>query len=151
MRIRRWEPFSDFITLRATMDRFIGDDVGYVAGMARVPEVRFDVYQTDDDVVVKASLPGWSPEDVDINITGETLTVKGKVKPVAGEEEDRNYYLKETRRVSFSRSLTLPLPIKVDEVDAVFENGILTMHIPKSEEVKPHQIRVKAREAISSG
>ena len=150
MRIRRWEPFSDFITLRATMDRFMGDDFGYVAGLSRGPEVRVDVYQAADDLVVKASLPGWSPDDVDINITGDTLTVKGKVKSETAEDEDRNYYLKETRRASFSRSLTLPLPIKVDEVDAVFENGILTIHIPKAEEVKPHQIRVKAREAISA-
>jgi len=109
------------------------------AAEATVP---VDMYQTPEAVVVKAALPGVKPEEVEITITGNTLTIKGEVK--AEQEVKREDYIYQERHYGgFSRSLTLPTGLQVDKAEAVFENGILTLTIPKAEEVKPKTIKVK--------
>ena len=106
-----------------------------------------DRYQTANDVVVKASLPGFKPEEVDISITGDTLTIKGEHKDEK-EVKDEDYFYKERRYGSFSRSLILPIQVQSDKAEAVFEDGILTLTLPKAEEIKPKQIKVKAKTMI---
>jgi len=103
-----------------------------------------DMYETDEDVVVKTSVPGVKPEDIDITITGDTLTIKGEVK--AEEKIERANYIRQERRYgAFSRSLTLPTSVVAEKAKAEFENGVLTLTLPKSEEVKPKTIKVKAK------
>jgi HSP20 family protein len=98
-------------------------------------------------VVVKASLPGVKPEDVDITISGDTLTIKGETK--TEEEVKREDYLYQERRYgSFSRTIALPSSLQTDKAEATFENGVLTLTIPKIEEVKPKTIKVKPKEVI---
>ena len=106
-----------------------------------------DVYHTDNEVVVKATPPGVKPEEVDITITGDTLNVKGETK---AEEsiEDGDYLYREHRHGTFSRSVTLPHGLNTDKSEANFENGVLTLTIPKSAKVKPKSIKVKAKGAI---
>lgn len=108
------------------------------------------MYQTANDVVVKMALPGVKPEEVDISITGDTLTIKGehKEEPEVSQED---YFYKERRFGAFSRSVTIPVSVQSDKAEATFEDGILTLVLPKAEEIKPKQIKVKPKAVIEGG
>ncbi len=102
------------------------------------------MYHTPEAVVVKAALPGAKADDVDITITGNTLTIKGETN--SEEEIEREDYLYQERRYgSFNRILTLPNGLQSDKVEADFENGVLTLSIPKAEEIKPKLIKAKVK------
>ena len=146
----RWEPFREMMSLRQAMDRLFEDS--FIRPSRLWPELRagelpIDMYQTKDDVVVKATLPGVKPEELDISITGDTLTIKGEHKEEQ-EVKEKDYLCKECRYGAFSRSVTIPTQVESDKAEAVFENGILTLIIPKSEQVKPKSIKVKAKGVI---
>ncbi|RMD64112.1 Hsp20/alpha crystallin family protein [Candidatus Parcubacteria bacterium] len=146
MTLMRWEPFRELITLREAMDRLFDEaftrPLSLFEGWGSLPLV--DMYQTDNEVVVKATLPGVKPEDLQITVTGDVLTIKGEVKQ---EEEVKNatYHLRERRYGTFARSIPLPVPVVADKAHAEFENGILTLTLPKAEEVRPKTITVKAK------
>jgi len=148
--MQRWEPYKEMVTLRDAMDRLFEDSyvrpAVYWQGIEGV-SVPMDVYQTANDVVVKASLPGYKPEEVDISITGDTLTIKGEHK-AEKETKDENYWLKECHYGTFSRSITIPVEVESDKASATFENGILSLNLPKAEEVKPRQIKIQAKDMI---
>jgi HSP20 family protein len=144
----RWEPFRDLISLREAMDRlfeesFVQPRAGWPTPIG-VGTLAVDMYETDDAVVVKSSISAVKPEDVDVSITGDTLTIKGETK-AEEEVKEENYIRRERRYGSFCRSLTLPLPVVADKAEAEFENGVLTLTLPKAEEVKPKAIKVKAK------
>ena len=107
-----------------------------------VPAV--DMYQTDNEVVVKAALPGMKAEDVQLNVTGEVLTIKGEIKQKE-EVKEKAYHLREQRWGMFERSVSLPTEVVADKAKADFENGILTITLPKAEEAKPKTISIKAK------
>jgi HSP20 family protein len=101
------------------------------------------VHETADEIVVTAALPGIKADDVEITMTGQTLTLRGEFK--AAEDVNRDQYLYRERRYgSFSRTLQLPVRVQGDRAQATFEDGVLALHIPKAEEVKPRQIRIAA-------
>jgi HSP20 family protein len=102
------------------------------------------MYQTDDEIVVKAALPGIKADEVQINITGDVLTMKGEVKHEE-ERKEKAWHIREQRYGSFERSIALPTAVVSDKTKAEFENGILTITLPKAEEVKPRTITVKAK------
>ncbi|NMC45470.1 MAG: Hsp20/alpha crystallin family protein [Chloroflexi bacterium] len=106
--------------------------------------IDLDMYQTDDEIVVEASIPGIKPEDISISVAGEVLTIKGEVQQEQ-ETKDADYHIKERRFGSFSRSITLPTLVIADKAVADFKNGILKLKLPKAEEVKPKTITVKAK------
>ena len=106
--------------------------------------VDIDMAQTDDDVIIKASVPGVNPEDLNISVTGDTLTIRGEVKEDK-EIEEANYQIRERRIGSFARSVLLPSTVVADKAKAEFENGVLRLTLPKAEEVKPKTITVKAK------
>lgn len=149
----RWDPFREMTSLRDAMERLVEESFvrpsrfWIDSGRGDLP---IDMYQTANDVVVKASLPGFKPEEVDISITGDTLTIKGE-HTEEKEAKDEDYFYKERRYGSFSRSLPIPAQIKSDKAEAVFEDGVLTLTLPKAEEVKPKQIKVKAKGMLESG
>jgi len=151
MSMMRWQPFNELISLRQTMDRLFEDSFvtpsRFLSTFGPGGTTPIDMYHTANEVVVKATLPGIKPEEVDITITGDTLTLKGETK---SEEEikQEEYLYQEHRFGTFSRSVTLPGGLDSDKTEASFENGILTLTIPKSEKVKPKQIKVKAKGAI---
>jgi len=143
--ITRWEPFRDMVNMRKDMDRLIDQFFSLPATAQTgwgLPMV--DMYQTDDEIVVKATMPGLDPKDLDIQITGDTLTISGEVKKEE-VEEGAKYHLREHRFQSFSRSLTLPTAVVADKADAEMKNGVLTLKMPKAEESKPKVISVKAK------
>lgn len=152
MAMVRWDPFQEMVSLRDAMDRLFQDSVirPTTRTFAREGTFAMDVYETDNEIVVEASLPGIKPEDVDITMTGDTLTIKGEIK--AGEEvRQESYYLQERRYGSFTRSLTIPVAVQADRADARFEHGILHLSLPKAEEVKPRTIKVKGHESKEIG
>ncbi len=150
MTMMRWEPFRDMMSLRNAMDRLF--DESYVRparvwgeeGAAPLP---LDVYQTDGEIVVKATVPGVKPDEVDITITGDTLTIKGEHKEEQ-EVKEENYIRKERRYGTFARSMIIPVSVQSDKAEAAFENGVLTLTLPKAEEIKPKQIKVQPKAQI---
>ena len=145
--LMRWEPAREMMTLREAMDRLFDD------AFTRPLSVRdgwsmaspaIDMYQTDNEVVVRASIPGIKADEVQINVTGDVLTLKGEVKQEE-ERKDRAWHIREQRFGSFERSVALPTAVKSDQAEAVFENGILTVTLPKADEVKPRTINIKAK------
>lgn len=146
MSIVRWEPFSDLMSLREAMDRLFEESFVRPGSWLLAPfgggELAIDMYETDNEIVVTAALPGVKPEDVDISITGDLLTIKGETKAET-KVEKANYLRQERRYGAFSRTVSLPVPIQADKAEAKFKDGILTLSIPKAEEAKPKVIKVK--------
>ena len=138
--LTRWEP------VREMMDRLFDDaftrPISLRDGGWSSPAV--DMYQTDDELVVKAALPGFKAKEVQVNVTGDLLTIRGERKSEE-EQKDKSWHIREHRWGSFERSITLPTEVISDRADAAFENGILTIKLPKAEEVKPKTITVKAK------
>ena len=144
----RWEPAREMMTLRDAMDRLFDDaftrplrlyDGG---GQMSMPAV--DLYQTDNEVVVKAAIPGVKADEVQINVTGEVLTIKSEVKQKE-EVKEKAYHIREQRWGAFERTIALPTDVVADKAKAEFENGILTITLPKAEEVKPRTITIKSK------
>jgi len=147
--IQRWQPFSELMSLRQAMDRLFEDSFvrpsRFLSNLGEAAAPALDVYQTANEVVVKAALPGLKPEDINVDITGDVLTIRGETK--AEQEIKKEDYLYQERRYgSFSRSVVLPGQLKPDKAEATLEEGILTLSIPKVEEAKPKAIRVKPKE-----
>jgi HSP20 family protein len=144
----RWEPEREMMTLREAIDRLFDDaftrPLGIRDGWRGLGVPAIDMYQTEDDVVVKATLPGMKADDVQINITGDVLSIKGEMKE-KNETKEKNYHVREQRWGSFERSVMLPTSIVSDKAKAEFEDGILTITLPKAEEVKPKIVTVKAK------
>jgi HSP20 family protein len=145
--ITRFDPFGEMVSLRQAMDRLFEDSfILPVSGRGSGTEgvnPALDVHETADDIVVTAALPGIKPEDVEITMTGQNLSLRGEFK--ADERVERDQYLYRERRYgAFHRSLQLPVRVEGDRAEASFADGILTLRIPKAEEVKPRQIRINA-------
>ena len=145
----RWEPFRDLISLREAMDQLFEESMvrprtrGWVAGTRDEQlGLPLDVYTTSEEIVITASLPGLTPDEVDIALEGDTLTIRGELRPPL---ENVDYLFQERAYGSFSRTLTLNVPVQAESAEAVFENGVLTLTLPKAEETKPKIIKVKSR------
>jgi HSP20 family protein len=152
--ITRFNPLSEMVTLRSAMDRLFDDSfvspltLRAFNGEAAAPAI--DVHETADDIVVTAALPGLKADDVDITLTGQSLSIRGEFK--ASDEVERGQYLYRERRFgSFQRQLQLPVRVQSEAATANFQDGLLTLRIPKAEEVKPRQIQVKpAAESVEA-
>jgi len=101
-----------------------------------------DISETDGSVTVRAELPGMDVKDIDIDISGDVLTLKGE-KKTEQEKKEEDYYCHESYAGSFNRSFRLPTGVQSDKADAKFKNGVLTIDIPKSEESKGKKIKIK--------
>lgn len=145
MSLSIWDPFEEMETLLDRYNRSSrktlanANDRNFEVG-DWMPVV--DIEETEDAFSVKAELPGVEKEDVSINIDKGVLTIKGEKKT---ETEDKKRHRVECSYGSFVRSFTLPQSIKVDDVEAEYNNGILNLTIPKSEEAKPREIEVKIK------
>jgi HSP20 family protein len=94
-----------------------------------------DVYENDDEVVVKAEMPGIKKEDIEVNLQDNVLTIRGQTK-CEEEVKEEGYYRKELRTGSFYRAITLPSEVKADEITATCDNGVCTIKAPKAKEAK---------------
>ncbi|MCF6254215.1 MAG: Hsp20/alpha crystallin family protein [Thiomicrorhabdus sp.] len=145
MNLSVWEPLRE---MEALLDRYgrpsqkelsNRDEKNFEVG-DWVPVV--DIYETDDDFIVKAELPGVEKDDVQVHIENGILTIRGEKKT---EIEDKKHHRIECSYGSFVRSFTLPQSIKTGEIEAEYKEGILNLILPKSEEAKPNQIEVKIK------
>jgi HSP20 family protein len=133
------------MSLRQMMDRVFDESFTRQLGHSEdwnMPSI--DMYQTEKELVVKAVLPGMKAEDIQISVTGDVLTLRGEAKQEQ-EVKEATYHLRERRFGSFSRSLPLPAAVITDQAHAEFENGILTLILPKAEETRPKTINVKVK------
>ena len=143
--IRRTNPLGELVSLRQAMDRLFEDSFvrprgGSAVGRGEQP-LALDVRATADAVVVEAALPGVKPDDVDISVLGDTLTITGSHREEQNRDEE-GYTYREIRRGTFTRTVTLPTDVKTDEATATFENGMLKLRIPKAQAARPRQIKI---------
>jgi len=146
----RFDPFRDITSLRDEMNRLFSRTIGEgsSSGAAWTPPV--DIFDTSEAIVLRAELPGLSPDDIDIEIDDNVLTLKGE-RRFEETVEDGRYYRLERAYGHFQRSVTLPQGVKADQITADFDQGVLTVRVPKAEEVKPRKIAVAAAGSAPSG
>ena len=142
VRRNRLDPFRRLEGVQHLMNRMV--DEGLVRPLERHWSgcgcLPVDVYSTADAFVVHADVPGAEPEDVNVTIEGDTLTIKAQLpEPLEGVE----YSLQERDSGEYSRTLSFSVAIQPEAAEATFEKGVLTLIIPKAEEVKPKTIKIK--------
>ncbi len=141
--ITRWEPFRGVTTLQDQINRLFNhafERTGEQSNLsAWAPAV--DIYETEQELVVKADLPDVDPKDLDIRVENNLLTIRGERK-FEKKVNEESYLRVERSYGSFARSFTLANTVHTDAIKAEYENGVLTLSIPKREEAKPRQIKV---------
>jgi HSP20 family protein len=148
-----WRPFIDLAHWERDMDRMMEDFFGrrtrpwwperwFKTNELEVGAPTVDVYEEKDEIVVKAELPGIDKNNVEVKLTDDTLTIKGEKKKEE-EVKEENYYRSERSYGSFLRTLELPKDVHADKVKASFKDGILEVRMPKTEEAKAKEIKVK--------
>ena len=144
MGLDRWDPFRDMMAWRETMDRLLQQSIsgtGQLISNMRPDAIPMDVVERDDAFEVHASVPGVKPEDVEVIVQGERLTVRAE----SHHEEERrgeNWLMREQRSGTLQRTITLPSAVNSDRTEARIENGVLTLRLPKAQEARPHRIAV---------
>ena len=147
--LTRFDPFREMNQLRRTLDRVFDDtmerrwsdfDQAYSA-------LALDVLENEDAYLVKATIPGIDPNDLDITYNNETLTIQGEMKQ-ENEKEGERYHLRERSYGKFYRQVRLPSSVRPDAIQAHYEHGVLTLTLPKTEEVKPRKISVQNSKMI---
>ncbi len=143
--LNRYDPFQEMMTLRRAVDRLFDSTTNSESGWqpASAWGLALDVIENQDAFMVKASIPGINPDDLEITYNNDTLTIKGEIKADETVEEAA-YHLRERRFGTFSRSLILPYKVNADAIEAAYHAGVLTLTLPKAEEVKPKRIAIKA-------
>jgi HSP20 family protein len=148
--VTRFDPVGEMVSLRSAMDRLFEDSFvspmsWRTIGNGETITPPIDVHETAEELVLTASLPGIRADDLEITMTGQTLTLRGEFK--ADDEIKREQYLYRERRYgTFGRSVQLPVRVQGDRAEASFRDGVLTLRVPKAEEVKPRQIRISAHD-----
>jgi HSP20 family protein len=153
MAIQLWDPVHEMVSLRDAMNSLLQESFVRPGGRAANGSpamLPLDIAENENDFIVKASLPGIRPEDVEITVHGDTLTIRGEMK-AEQEKKDEHYHLRELRYGQFQRTLRLSAPVVADKAQAQFENGLLTLTLPKAEEAKPKQIKVGGKTQVQGG
>jgi HSP20 family protein len=144
--LMRWEPWREMTALRRAVGRLFDEPFETRFPMPwRLDEfdLTVDVAEDENAYIVKASMPGVKPEEVEVTLQNNVLILKGEAKADKEINEER-YHLRERRYGSFMRSLTMPTNVNADMIEAKHEDGVLTVRLPKTEEDKPKKIAVKA-------
>jgi HSP20 family protein len=140
----RWDPFRGLTSLQDQVNRLFEDTVhqgrSSQADLATWAPAA-DIYETENELVAKLDLPGIQEKDIDIRVENNTLTIRGERK-FDTEVNEENYLRVERAYGTFTRSFSLPNVVKVEGIHAGFQNGVLTVRMPKREEAKPKQIRI---------
>lgn len=147
MAVERWDPFRDVVSLSDAVGSLLRESFvrpGAVGGpglMAAVTALPLDVSETENEFVVKASLPGVPPDAVHITVHGDTLTIRGETH-AQEEKQGETWHLRERRHGAFQRTVALATAIDADKARAQFDHGVLTLTLPKAETARPKQIKV---------
>src|SRR4051794_11232703 len=155
--VQRFFGGDDFVSLQDAMDRLLSESFAIgparafwsaganTNGSARV-NLPLDVYANDGEVILIAAVPGVEPDDIELSINQNTVTLRGELKNVASSEEAKNatWFIHELPNGKFQRSLTLPVDIDAANADATFDHGILKLRLPKAVGAQPKQIKVRS-------
>ncbi len=144
MAVEGWNPFHEAVSLRDAMNALFQDSYvrpGGTTAPAGHSPLPLDVSESEHEFVVKASLPGVKPADVQITVHGDTLTIRAESK---GDEERKgeHWHLRERRHGVFQRAVSLATPVNSEKAEAQFEHGVLILTLPKAESAKPRQIKI---------
>lgn len=145
MSIMRWHPLRELSVIRDEVNRLFEElgrfpkETAFAVGTPAV-----DLWETDKDVMVTAELPGVDPDNVEISVTENTLSLSGEAR-VEEEVKDRNFIRRERSYGKFSRTLSLPVPVKPDEAEASSKDGILEIKLPKAQQARVRSVRIKRK------
>ncbi len=150
MAIEMWRPMREMRRLTDEMERVMEETFGPFERriwaplpIARMRMFPVNMYQKNNDLIIEASLPGIRPEDVDISISGRTLTIRAERKE-AREVKEEDYYYREMAAGRFFRQMTLPTDVQADKAEANYENGVLRLRLPVAAAAKEAHIKIKA-------
>jgi HSP20 family protein len=146
MSLIRWRPFEDIITLREAMDRLFEDS--FVRPSVRPSEraeLPINMWEDKDAVHIVANVPGLQADDLEINVSGDVLSIRGRFSSDAERQESKDWcwYANELWYGPVERNISLPTLVQSDRAEAKVKNGVLHLTLPKAEEVKPKTIKVK--------
>ena len=135
-----WKPFSD-------LDKFFDEDDWLLPVFPRIDigKPAMDIYETDKNVVAEVNIPDFDPEKVDVSVEDNVLRVSGKMEEKK-EEKEKGYWRKEIRKGSFERMMRLPVAVKENKVDAVYEKGVLKITMPKVKIEPKSKVQIKVKE-----
>jgi len=147
MSLMRWDPYRPMRTFREVMDRLFAESARRLWGeeMESGLYIPMDVYESGDHLRISAVAPGVKPENLDISVSGNVLTIRGEIKRDEMPPDGGNVYFQERVYGPFCRTITLPPEYDLDKIEAACEDGVIRITVPKSERVKPKQIKVKAK------
>ena len=145
--LERWDPFRNMSDVQGEVSRLFDTFFGRPTVGGNGPSPRMwvpvlDMYETKDDLVVSFELPGVSEKDVSLSITGDLLTLKGE-RAFNRDVTDDGYQHVERAYGKFERTVQLPMPVQADKVKATYRDGVLEVRLPKTEEVKPREIKIE--------
>lgn len=146
--IRR-DPVSDLLSWNRTMERMLNNLYDGEFGFGEPLNLRMplDVIENDDEFIVKADVAGIDPDNIEITYTDNNLSIKGEIEAEREQEsEEGRYHLRERRYGTFSRTISMPGTVDIESIEAETKNGVLKIHLPKKEEVKPRRIEIKGGE-----
>jgi HSP20 family protein len=144
MAVEYWAPFRDAVSLRDAMNALFQDSFvrpGNAPTQNAYATLPLDVSETEHDFVIRAALPGIKPDDVEITVHGDTLTIRGESK-ADEEKKGEHWHLRERRFGTFQRSVSLATPVNSEKAQADYDLGVLTLTLPKAESAKPRQIKI---------
>ena len=152
MALDRWDPFREMMSFREAMDRWLQQGIsgtGQLLSSMRPDSIPMDVIEHDDSFEIRASVPGVKPEDVEVVVQGERVSVRAEVR---GDEERRgdNWLMREHRFGTMQRSITLPAPVSSDNAEARIEHGVLTLRLPKVQGAQARRIAVATSQGSSA-
>jgi HSP20 family protein len=155
MALTRWDPFAEMTSLRQAIDRLLEESFVLPRRVfgRETAEVPLDLMERDDALIAKVAIPGVKPEDIEINIQNNVLTIRGEMREEQETPRGR-YHWRERRTGMFMRQVTLPVEVNADAATATYEHGVLTITMPKAERVRPKQIPVRVQgqaEPVTSG
>jgi HSP20 family protein len=148
----RWDPFREMVTFREAMDRWLQQSIsgtGQLLSNIRPESIAIDAIERDDAFEVRAAVPGVRPEDVEVTVQGERVTIRAEVRPTADSEAD-NWLMREHRFGLLQRSITLPMQVSSENAEARIENGVLSLRLPKTQSVEARRINVTPSSATTA-
>jgi len=151
--LERWSPLAELDRIVSEMNRLLGETIerGRPLPRAFVSRPATDVYDTPEAVVIKLAVPGARPDDLEVTLEQNTVTIRGRYGYALGEEEKKaTWYRREIGTGQFAESIVLPAPVDAEHAQATVENGIITLTFPKAEQARVKRIAVQAGQPRSS-